>query len=825
MGLFSDSARRYWDRDLPAIPLVRGDKRPALKAWERFCNQMPTTEEQELWLAQYGDSNIGLPLGPRSGLVCIDIDSKDQRVHELFDRILPKSPWKRIGAKGYAIAYRHRPGMRSFQIKTKDENIMDFLSTGRQLVLPPSIHPSTQKPYVANVELVDVLPLVPDLPEGFEKQIRDGLKELGYNTNKDGGHAKMTDFLPAGVRDNEMVHRAGAYAHDVRKGRITVKEGIGAIYDAGKNLTEQIAGDAYDPMKAVSKFIGFLKSDVAKGSTLPEGWDDGLTEEDKENLDICELSESERWGLPRIIEYLKDRFERHTDPYSNEIKEALNFALGKFAANTDFTPTDEDRLINFVRQASRGELTKRSLQKQVSDLRKKAKDVPGDNQTEIALAMIDTHLTPFGDLCLADCPYQWNGAYWEPLKYEAILKKIQDNFGHLPAAKRYTDHVQIHKIMCNQLNGKQLPLYDEPIINFANGAVTEELELIPHNPAHGKSYVLPYRYLPDQASNCPLFFDLLHRCWGDDEDFQLKVDALQEAMAATMFGIATQFQKAICLKGQARSGKSSILNIMLGLMINGSASSIPPEEWGNQHHKASMFGKLMNECGEISERKKIPGEWFKKIIDGRTIEDRHLYGQLFRFSPRCAQWFCANPLPKSDDTTEGFSRRWLFLEFPNQFALDEVVPEFEKKVIVPKEREAIASWAVQAIIRLKANNHYTLPSSHERLLNDMRCNNNTVYDFLKTNCGGKNLRIGRVRHRGISEHYISQSELHHQYVIYCMCTQQRPDKEPQFREKMKDLQNTFDFKLEDRVIAGGGMKTFYHGISALKEGWKPSVAA
>ena len=34
--------------------------------------------------------------------------------------------------------------------------------------------------------------------------------------------------------------------------------------------------------------------------------------------------------------------------------------------------------------------------------------------------------------------------------------------------------------------------------------------------------------MPEEAGKCPMFFRFLHDCWGEDPDFQEKIDALQD---------------------------------------------------------------------------------------------------------------------------------------------------------------------------------------------------------------------------------------------------------------------------------------------------------
>jgi putative DNA primase/helicase len=155
--IFYDTAPGYWATNLPVIPLIKGEKRPAISGWQQFCDRMPTEEEQADWLSLFPDANIGLPLGPCSGLVAIDIDSDDPLVIAAIERVLPASPWARIGKKGKVLIYKY-DGHATSRIRDEDGNtICETLSRGTQIVLPPSIHPDTLRPYWSNCELTEAV--------------------------------------------------------------------------------------------------------------------------------------------------------------------------------------------------------------------------------------------------------------------------------------------------------------------------------------------------------------------------------------------------------------------------------------------------------------------------------------------------------------------------------------------------------------------------------------------------------------------------------------------------------------------------------------------
>lgn len=132
---------KYREISLPLIPLRRNEKSPISNDWSKWSKVLPTIEETELWdrLWENGHRNVGLVLGPSGGIMALDFDTDDKELLSLA----PPSPVIKRGNKGETRFYRPCEGLQS-----RSPNGLDILWTGRQTVLPPSIHPISKKPYV-----------------------------------------------------------------------------------------------------------------------------------------------------------------------------------------------------------------------------------------------------------------------------------------------------------------------------------------------------------------------------------------------------------------------------------------------------------------------------------------------------------------------------------------------------------------------------------------------------------------------------------------------------------------------------------------------------
>jgi P4 family phage/plasmid primase-like protien len=252
------------------------------------------------------------------------------------------------------------------------------------------------------------------------------------------------------------------------------------------------------------------------------------------------------------------------------------------------------------------------------------------------------------------------------------------------------------------------------------------LHLQPHDPDYAATHTLPFRYLPGkELSDAPLFHNFLKSVWGADRDYAQKVTALRDVMCMTLFGMGPSFARVVLLYGVAQSGKTQLLRIMENLMPNEAISRVPPYEFDARFRSARLAQSLMNVCGELSERKQIDGAKFKDFVDG-GITDGEIKGKdFFQFSPKCTHWFSSNHLPKTQDSSDGFTRRWAVFTFERMLMSDERVRDLGQ-TIADAEREEIASWVAGAFSRLKTMGDLELPESHFKVITEMSAENDTV---------------------------------------------------------------------------------------------------
>jgi hypothetical protein len=122
------------------IPLAARSKYPVIDRWSEYCVAAAADEEHARWMT-WKAANVGVCLGPASMLVALDLDDDVDGLHGKILSLVPDSPVKKKGAKGFTAFYRFT-GEVSKGYSVGGKRVLDVLSIGRQTVLPPSLHPS-----------------------------------------------------------------------------------------------------------------------------------------------------------------------------------------------------------------------------------------------------------------------------------------------------------------------------------------------------------------------------------------------------------------------------------------------------------------------------------------------------------------------------------------------------------------------------------------------------------------------------------------------------------------------------------------------------------
>lgn len=794
-GIFAKNAPSLWELGLPVMPLRPRSKEAFIMRWQDLKERMPTPQEQAHWLANYMDNNIGLPLGPQSGCVAVDIDTTDPVLIGIIEKICGYSPWERVGSKGKVMLYRFA-GQKGCKIKDIDgKMICEILSSGNQIVLPPSIHPDTQAPYVSNVPLQTVVKDLRPLPENVETLLRNAFQDAGIKLSHS-GWTRVTDYVSRGSRDVKMTAIAGLFAAGVTKGEMTLLEAIDRLRAWKVTCVENVAGDDIDIEKGVRNLIQFLIQDVTgpKAKVLPLGWDTGLTEEERNEWGLNFTEDNKEWSVTQIMNFLKNEFEKCEDETDPQRDISIEFALQKIHRSPSLSSLDVDRILMYIKESNKNTVSKPALRARLVELNRGS--ILGTDHTELAKATIEELLRVGEVRFYQDQFWQWGGSNWEVLDKWKILRLIADNFGTFPACRKNSDHWGIYQIMKSLVPNMDLDLKRIKGVNFANCFVDSEGVPHEHDKDYGCTYTLPYRYIPEKKNQHPMFDKFLYSVWGHCPDYSDRLRALQEVMCATFFGMGPSFSRAVLLYGIAGSGKSQLLDVVRYLLPPRVVSYVTPYKFDDKYEVTELSRSIMNVCGELSETKPIPGAQFKSIVDGSSLQGQFKFGQCFDFSPVATHWFASNYLPKTKDTSEGFNRRWLVFSFDKPVKKEDKVRDIGQ-IIAAEEREGIAAWTISVAKELSHKGDYTIPKSHIETMNSIACENDSVFFFLTSEEGPRVVTEPKEK-KGLSVQL-----LYEKYSSFCYAVAHaKPVGLRIFLMRLKELGVFMNFQLDGLMVVG-----------------------
>ncbi len=181
---FASSAMRYFDAGFNVIPLRAHTKIPTIMNWQNWCETKLLSFQVENWVYTNGACNIGLPLGPASGVIALDFDVNVESLHDRILNILGPCVVRKAGNRGFTAFFKYN-GETPKKWRKDNQPVLELLSTGNQTVLPPSIHPDSLKPYIwlTHDTLFDKEVELPVLPKDFIEQVN---KLFGFVEYKPG---------------------------------------------------------------------------------------------------------------------------------------------------------------------------------------------------------------------------------------------------------------------------------------------------------------------------------------------------------------------------------------------------------------------------------------------------------------------------------------------------------------------------------------------------------------------------------------------------------------------------------------------------------------
>ena len=222
-------------------------------------------------------------------------------------------------------------------------------------------------------------------------------------------------------------------------------------------------------------------------------------------------------------------------------------------------------------------------------------------------------------------------------------------------------------------------------INFAE--IPNSHEPLPHNPYKVSFIRINATYSKDAVSEIYEKFisEVLH-----EVDIREWFKMLGYVLVRTL-----KYQKAFMLTGIGGNGKSTAIEVLQDIIGNDNfwVTSLKDLE-KDKFASADLYGKIANFHTDLPPGY-VPSEGkFKPLVAGEQLSAQHKYGHSFKFRPECTLIFSANEIPRTNDTTYAYYRRWKYFAFDRRFSetADEDV-NLLQKLITEEQKSGILNLA------------------------------------------------------------------------------------------------------------------------------------
>lgn len=233
-------------------------------------------------------------------------------------------------------------------------------------------------------------------------------------------------------------------------------------------------------------------------------------------------------------------------------------------------------------------------------------------------------------------------------------------------------------------------------MNFENGMLNWKTgELTGHSPDYGSTVQFPFEF--DENAKCPEFDKFLNSILSED------FTRLAWEMIGYLMMSGNPLQKAFMLLGTGANGKGTLIRVIEELLGRANIATQSLDALSNNRFApVSLHAKIANLAGDIDKTYQESTAQFKMLTGEDTFPAEYKFKGTFNFRNWAVPVFSANAVPGSADTSEGYLRRWVVIEFSKTIPVENRIPGFSDTLVA--EIPGIAVRAIQALREVMGRN-------------------------------------------------------------------------------------------------------------------------
>jgi putative DNA primase/helicase len=328
--------------------------------------------------------------------------------------------------------------------------------------------------------------------------------------------------------------------------------------------------------------------------------------------------------------------------------------------------------------------------------------------------------------------FEYNGRYWKAKTDTEISAYITEALGPYATGPKIASILKV--IKASAVTDKIFNV--QPVMNFINGAleIEPEIKFREHRETDYCTYCLDYPFNPDIQS--PEWLKFLETVTNYDDK---KICLLQELSGYVLYP-DNRLQKCAVLIGSGANGKSVFLNVLTRIFGSQNVSNVEMSSLSQDFQVIQLMNSMLNISAETRTNVAGAESKFKQITAGDEISACYKGKDYINFKPRAKMFLACNEYVKSSDTTEGWTRRFCFVDFPMHFVempnpeCPEELPidrDIETRLTRTKNLTGIFNWVLEGYVMLKNCGYFSEPDDQKRITEEFKELSNPLLEFAK----------------------------------------------------------------------------------------------
>ena len=328
--------------------------------------------------------------------------------------------------------------------------------------------------------------------------------------------------------------------------------------------------------------------------------------------------------------------------------------------------------------------------------------------------------------------FEYNGRYWKAKTDTEISAYITEALGPYATGPKIASILKI--IKASVVTDKIFNVL--PVMNFINGAleIEPEIKFREHRETDYCTYCLDYPFNPE--TNSQEWLNFLSTVTNYDDK---KICLLQELSGYVLYP-DNRLQKCAVLIGSGANGKSVFLNVLTRIFGSQNVSNVEMSSLSQDFQVIQLMNSMLNISAETRTNVAGAESKFKQITAGDEISACYKGKDYINFKPRAKMFLACNEYVKSSDTTEGWTRRFCFVDFP-MHVVEIPNPECPEELLIDRDIEArltttesltgIFNWVLQGYIMLKNCGYFSEPDDQKQITEEFKELSNPLIEFAK----------------------------------------------------------------------------------------------